>query len=70
MALAKQQSSLQTELTSVIDTLHGIFDEIGFEQHERQNREDNVYAALNATLHEALCKVSRYVIAFNICRLN
>ncbi|KAI5807063.1 microtubule associated protein-domain-containing protein [Geopyxis carbonaria] len=59
MVLAKQQSSLQNELTSVIDKLHGIFDEIGFEQHERQDREDNVYAALNATLHEALCDVSR-----------
>lgn len=55
----KRQSLLANELANVIDTLQGLFDEIGLACHERESREANVYAALSATLQDQLRTVSQ-----------
>lgn len=58
---AKQQVTLADELTNVIDGLHNLFDEIGLARYEREDREANVYAALNAALHDQLRLVAESV---------
>ncbi|TGZ80605.1 hypothetical protein EX30DRAFT_372226 [Ascodesmis nigricans] len=52
-------ATLADELTTVIDGLHGLFDEIGLARYEREERETRVYAALNAALQEQLRVVER-----------
>ncbi|KAK6533599.1 hypothetical protein TWF694_002536 [Orbilia ellipsospora] len=43
-------SYLTTQVTSIINSLHGIFDEIGVPHHDRESREAALYAALSETL--------------------
>jgi protein regulator of cytokinesis 1 len=56
-----QQKRFGEELGNVIDTLRGIFDEIGLARYECENREANVYAAISAALHDQLRAVSQFV---------
>jgi hypothetical protein len=63
MDTSKSQSLLVDELANVIDTLHGLFDEIGLTRYERENQESTVYAAISAALHEQLRLVSEYVLS-------
>ena len=55
----KRQSLLADELANVIDTLHGLFDEIGLARYEREGREASVYKAISAALHDQLRQVSQ-----------
>jgi len=61
MAVETHQRQLSDEIANVIDTLHGLFKEIGLSPHEREQRESSVYAAISAALDEQLRVVSQYV---------
>ncbi|KAK6363215.1 hypothetical protein TWF730_000658 [Orbilia blumenaviensis] len=43
-------SYLTSQVTSAIDSLHGVFDEIGVPHHDRESREAALFAALSETL--------------------
>ncbi|KAJ6261846.1 hypothetical protein Dda_2645 [Drechslerella dactyloides] len=47
-------SYLTSQVTSIIKSLHGIFDEIGVPHHDRESREAALYAALSETLQSQL----------------
>ncbi|KAL8900693.1 MAG: hypothetical protein Q9192_000943 [Flavoplaca navasiana] len=45
---------LTTQVTTIIGQLHGIFDDIGLQTHERESRETELFAALSETLNDQL----------------
>ncbi|KAL8656880.1 MAG: hypothetical protein Q9226_002474 [Calogaya cf. arnoldii] len=45
---------LTTQVTTIIGQLHGIFDDIGLQTHERESREAELFAALSETLNNQL----------------
>ncbi|KAL8859983.1 MAG: hypothetical protein Q9178_003532 [Gyalolechia marmorata] len=45
---------LTTQVTTIIGQLHGIFDDIGLQTHERESRETELFAALSETLNNQL----------------
>ncbi|KAK6350015.1 hypothetical protein TWF696_006264 [Orbilia brochopaga] len=47
-------SYLTSQVTSIVKSLHGIFDEIGVPHHDRESREAALYAALSETLQSQL----------------
>ncbi|KAL8943799.1 MAG: hypothetical protein Q9211_000842 [Gyalolechia sp. 1 TL-2023] len=47
-------SYLTTQVTTIIGQLHGLFDDIGVETHERESREAELFAALSETLNNQL----------------
>ncbi|KAK3333314.1 microtubule associated protein-domain-containing protein [Cercophora scortea] len=44
-------SYLAQQVNTIIGQLHGLFDEIGVSNHERETRESELFAALSETLH-------------------
>ncbi|KAI9649321.1 Microtubule bundling protein [Ciborinia camelliae] len=44
-------SYLSSQVSTIIDQLHGLFDEIGVPSRERESRESELFAALSETLH-------------------
>lgn len=54
---------LADELAGVIDNLHGLFDEIGLARYERDTREQAVYTAISAALHEQLRVVAQCALS-------
>ncbi|KAI4201041.1 MAG: hypothetical protein LQ346_002244 [Caloplaca aetnensis] len=47
-------SYLTTQVTTIIGQLHGLFDDIGVETHNRESREAELFAALSETLNNQL----------------
>ncbi|KAL2357557.1 microtubule associated protein-domain-containing protein [Cryomyces antarcticus] len=47
-------SYLSQQVTTIINQLHGFFDEIGVPSHERDSRESELFSALSETLHNQL----------------
>lgn len=47
-------SYLTSQVTSIVRSLHGIFDEIGVPDHDRETREAQLYNALSETLQSQL----------------
>ncbi|KAL6721562.1 Microtubule bundling protein [Lecanora helva] len=47
-------SYLTTQVSTIIGQLHGLFDEIGVPNHEREARESELFTALSETLHNQL----------------
>ncbi|KAL0263528.1 Microtubule bundling protein [Diplodia seriata] len=47
-------SYLSQQVTTIIGQLHGLFDEIGVPDHERESREAELFSALSATLNNQL----------------
>ncbi|GAB7347115.1 hypothetical protein MBLNU459_g3240t1 [Dothideomycetes sp. NU459] len=45
---------LSQQVTTIINQLHGFFDEIGVPSHERDSRESELFSALSETLHNQL----------------
>ena len=54
-------SYLAQQVTTIIDQLHGLFDEIGVPSHERDSREAELFSALSETLHNQLRQVTKCV---------
>jgi len=54
-------SYLAQQVTTIIGQLHGLFDEIGVPGHERDSREEELFAALSETLHSQLRQVTKCV---------
>ncbi|THX37483.1 hypothetical protein D6D10_05851 [Aureobasidium pullulans] len=50
---------LSQQVTTIINQLHGYFDEIGLPTHERDSRESELFAALSETLHNQLKLVAK-----------
>ncbi|CAK7242314.1 MAG: Microtubule bundling protein [Sporothrix thermara] len=44
-------SYLSQQVNGIIDQLHGLFDEIGVSNHERESREEELFNALSEALH-------------------
>ncbi|KAI9845525.1 MAG: hypothetical protein M1837_004864 [Sclerophora amabilis] len=51
-------SYLTTQVATIINQLHGLFDEIGVPSNERDSRESELFNALSETLHNQLRLVS------------
>ncbi|KAL3417722.1 microtubule associated protein [Phlyctema vagabunda] len=51
-------SYLSSQVSNIIGQLHGLFDEIGVPNHERESRESELFAALSETLHNQVRLVS------------
>ncbi|KAL1969726.1 hypothetical protein VTN77DRAFT_8279 [Rasamsonia byssochlamydoides] len=51
-------SYLTTQVNSIVSQLHGIFDDIGIPDHERESREAELFAALSETLNNHLQMVN------------
>ncbi|KAI7630794.1 hypothetical protein KC322_g12278, partial [Hortaea werneckii] len=52
-------SYLSQQVTTIIERLHGFFDEIGVPRHERDSRESELFSALSETLHNQLNAVAK-----------
>ncbi|KAK2740120.1 hypothetical protein FQN57_006235 [Myotisia sp. PD_48] len=52
--MAVDTSYLTTQVNSIVEQLHGLFDEIGVPNHERESRESELFSALSETLHNHL----------------
>ncbi|KAF1826908.1 uncharacterized protein K489DRAFT_309780 [Dissoconium aciculare CBS 342.82] len=52
-------SYLSQQVTTIIERLHGFFDEIGVPSHERDSRESELFSALSETLHNQLNIVAK-----------
>ncbi|KAK5167678.1 Microtubule bundling protein [Saxophila tyrrhenica] len=52
-------SYLSQQVTTIIERLHGFFDEIGVASHERDSRESELFSALSETLHNQLNIVAK-----------
>jgi protein regulator of cytokinesis 1 len=50
---------LSHQVTTIINQLHGFFDEIGLPTHERDERESELFAALSETLNNQLKLVAK-----------
>jgi hypothetical protein len=66
MAVETHQRQLSDEIGNVIDTLHGLFEEIGLARYDREQRESGVYAAISAALNEQLRVVTQYVLPLSL----
>ncbi|OAX81730.1 hypothetical protein ACJ72_03933 [Emergomyces africanus] len=51
-------SYLTTQVTSIVSQLHGLFDEIGVPNHDRESREQELFASLSDTLQSHLRRVN------------
>ncbi|SPO02939.1 related to microtubule-associated protein [Cephalotrichum gorgonifer] len=51
-------SYLSQQVNSIINQLHGLFDEIGVSDHDRENREGELFDALSETLNNQLRRVT------------
>ncbi|KAI9683144.1 MAG: hypothetical protein M1829_005935 [Trizodia sp. TS-e1964] len=51
-------SYLTSQVATIINQLHGLFDEIGVPGHERDSRESELFNALSDTLHNQLRQVA------------
>jgi hypothetical protein len=60
-ALTMDTSYLEKQVSTIINKLHELFDEIGVPSHERDSRESELFAALSDTLHNQLKIVTKYV---------
>ncbi|KLJ13383.1 hypothetical protein EMPG_11672 [Blastomyces silverae] len=49
---------LTTQVTSIVSQLHGLFDEIGVPSHDRESREQELFASLSDTLQSHLRRVN------------
>ncbi|KAF2666937.1 hypothetical protein BT63DRAFT_375820 [Microthyrium microscopicum] len=47
-------SYLEKQVSTIVNKLHELFDEIGIPSHERDSRESELFAALSETLHNQL----------------
>ncbi|KAH9844592.1 cullin-associated NEDD8-dissociated protein 1, C-terminal part-like, partial [Teratosphaeria destructans] len=56
---AMDTSYLSQQVTTIIERLHGFFDEIGVPKHERDSRESELFTALSDTLHNQLNLVAK-----------
>ncbi|KAI2373143.1 Microtubule bundling protein [Ophidiomyces ophidiicola] len=56
--MAVDTSYLTTQVNNIVHQLHGLFDEIGVPNHERDSRESELFAALSDTLNEHLKRVN------------
>ena len=54
-------SYLEKQVSTIINKLHELFDEIGVPSHDRDSRESELFAALSETLHNQLRLVTKYV---------
>ncbi|KAK5118902.1 hypothetical protein LTR62_000113 [Meristemomyces frigidus] len=52
-------SYLSQQVTTIVERLHGFFDEIGVPSHERDSRESELFSALSETLHNQLNLVAK-----------
>ncbi|KAL3467824.1 microtubule associated protein-domain-containing protein [Aspergillus heterothallicus] len=52
--MAVDTSYLTTQVNNIVEQLHGIFDEIGIPNHERDSREAELFSALSETLNSHL----------------
>jgi protein regulator of cytokinesis 1 len=52
-------SYLEKQVSTIINKLHELFDEIGVPSHERDTRESDLFAALSETLHNQLRIVTK-----------
>ncbi|KAK3721523.1 Microtubule bundling protein [Vermiconidia calcicola] len=52
-------SYLSQQVTTIVERLHGFFDEIGVASHERDSRESELFSALSETLHNQLNLVAK-----------
>ncbi|EKG15638.1 Microtubule-associated protein MAP65/ASE1-type [Macrophomina phaseolina MS6] len=52
--MAMDTSYLSQQVTTIIGQLHGLFDEIGVPNHERDSREAELFSALSETLNNQL----------------
>ncbi|KAL2797623.1 microtubule associated protein-domain-containing protein [Aspergillus keveii] len=52
--MAVDTSYLTTQVNNIVEQLHGIFDEIGIPNHERDSREAELFNALSETLNSHL----------------
>ncbi|KAL5332354.1 microtubule associated protein-domain-containing protein [Aspergillus crustosus] len=55
--MAVDTSYLTTQVNNIVSQLHGIFDEIGISNHERESREAELFSALSETLNNHLTLV-------------
>ncbi|KAK2871667.1 hypothetical protein FQN49_002956 [Arthroderma sp. PD_2] len=55
--MAVDTSYLTTQVNTIVEQLHGLFDEIGIPNHERESRESELFSALSETLHGHLRRV-------------
>ncbi|PGH02021.1 hypothetical protein AJ79_07759 [Helicocarpus griseus UAMH5409] len=51
-------SYLTTQVTTIVGQLHGLFDEIGVPNHDRESREQELFASLSDTLQNHLRRVN------------
>ncbi|KAK0621208.1 microtubule associated protein [Bombardia bombarda] len=51
-------SYLAQQVNTIIGQLHGLFDEIGVSNHERESRENELFSALSETLHNQVRTVA------------
>ncbi|EEQ84516.2 microtubule associated protein [Blastomyces dermatitidis ER-3] len=58
MAMAIDTGYLTTQVTSIVSQLHGLFDEIGVPSHDRESREQELFASLSDTLQSHLRRVN------------
>ncbi|KKZ67580.1 hypothetical protein EMCG_06639 [[Emmonsia] crescens] len=56
--MAIDTSYLTTQVTSIVGQLHGLFDEIGVPSHDRESREQELFASLSDTLQSHLRRVT------------
>lgn len=53
-------SYLEKQVSTIVNRLHELFDEIGIPDHERDSREAELYTALSHALHDHLRLVTKY----------
>ena len=58
--VAMDTSYLEKQVSTIINKLHELFDEIGVPSHERDSRESELFTALSETLHNQLRIVTKY----------
>ncbi|KAK2781706.1 hypothetical protein FQN52_001381 [Onygenales sp. PD_12] len=56
--MAVDTSYLTTQVNSIVGQLHGLFDEIGVPSHDREAREQELFASLSETLQNHLRRVN------------
>ncbi|KAM5444148.1 Microtubule bundling protein [Microsporum ferrugineum] len=55
--MAVDTSYLTSQVNTIVEQLHGLFDDIGVPHHERESRESELFSALSETLHGHLQRV-------------
>jgi Ase1/PRC1/MAP65 family protein len=59
-------SYLEKQVSTIINKLHELFDDIGVPSHDRDSRESELFAALSETLHNQLRLVTKYVTRMRV----